>query len=188
MTDLNDLRPERQPIDVNEQEPVVNDPILLVDFLQLLSVKGNVGKLRVADVVLPTVSLGQVSTPAIQVRQPAFRSTDVFSNGILSGPAANAVMADTGQLEAGVYDVQTIITPNTGTITQRFAVEHRDAANAANLAVWNWLHAGTPAGGAGVYWSLGYEFAANERLRIINLVASNAGETVAATIFARRRT
>jgi hypothetical protein len=170
-------------------EPVSDDPILLTDFLQLLSVKGKVGQLRVANIILPTVSLGDVATPHINVRTPAFRSTDVFSNGIQAAPAIGTVLADTGQLPAGTYDVGFLCASNEDSNnSQSIVLEHRNAANAANLALWH--HMTLSVAVKTVIWpfyTFGYELATNERLRAINNIAGATLRTFNAVIFARIR-
>jgi len=172
--------------------PEVDDPLLVADLIRLLSIKGAIGRLPLADIVIPVVSLGDVVTPQIDVRQPSFRSTDVFSAGILTAPAANTVLADTTALTAGVYDVHfTCSGENTAANAASVRFEHRNAANAANLAQWD--HLIRSDGNAVLvsiwpFYSFGYVLGEDERLRAIITVALAASRVVSATIFARRRT
>lgn len=169
--------------------PQSADPELQADLVRLLQIQGPLGLLNVLDVVIPTVSMGQVVPLDVEVRTPVFRSTDIFSNGILLAPVANTVLADTGALADGNYDVQLAMQSNSAlTNDESFRVEHRNAANAANLAVWDYLVLN---GASAAYFYAGltfaYQLASNERLRIINPKATTAGRSQVATIFARRR-
>lgn len=168
--------------------PEVDDPILVADLIRLLSIKGAIGRLPLADVVIPVVSLGSVVTPTVAIRQPSFRSTDVFSAGIQLTAPVNTVHADTGPLQAGVYDMLLWISRGSGsTVGIQYNLEHRDAANAANLAIMSSL-AESGAGFVAFQLSLAYEFALNERFRILNRLAQAAGNETYAVIFARLRT
>jgi len=170
-------------------EPVSDDPILLTDFLQLLSVKGKVGQLRVANIILPTVSLGDVATPDINVRSPAYRTTDIFSTGLQTFQGAGTVLADTGALPAGTYDVAVGMAGRTTADQQRIDLEIRDAANAANLATWTHLIESAVSEDT-KHWDLMHfalEIGANERLRAVQVVAEAAGGSLTAHIFARIR-
>lgn len=167
--------------------PEVDDPLLVADLIRLLSIKGAIGRLPLADIVIPVVNLGDVVQPTVEIRSPAFRSTDVFSAGVQVGAGANTVHADTGALVAGVFDVQLSIDRGNGTTNhEQWAIEHRNAANTANLAVWNYINSASRAPYA-FQQTFAYEFAVGERLRIINVVALVAGDTSNAVIFARRR-
>jgi len=173
--------------DPDPSVPQVNDPELEADLIRSLGLVGQVGKLNFLDVVVPVVVLADVRTPTVEVSQPQFRSTDVFSNGKQLAAPINTVLADTGQLAAGTYDIL-IITSGAET-DGRLAhlVEHRDAANAATLMTF----AITDTGGQGIVgnqYTFAYEFGADERLRILNDIAYGANLAASATIFASRRT
>jgi len=166
--------------------PEVTDPILIADLIRLLSVKGALGRMPLADVVVPVVSLGDVVVPSINVRAPSFRAGDVFSAGHQTNAAANFVHADTTALPAGVYDVVIVISSSTGTGV--WNVEHRDAANAANLALWPIMMPGGAATAAVcLNQPFSYELAVDERLRILSTIGFGVGERSAAYIFARIR-
>lgn len=171
--------------EINPLEPRVNNPELEADLIRLLSITGPLGTIRVADVVLPTVSLGSVVTETVTVLQPSFRSTDVFSAGPQQGIAVPFVHADTGPLAEGAYDLQLHISDSFDT-GQIWDVQHRNAANAANLAIWSTVLLANS--GTVFNQQFAYEFAGNERLRILNRNAFVVGEISNAFIFARRRT
>lgn len=166
--------------------PEVDDPLLVADLIKLLSIKGAIGRLPLANIVLPVVSLGDVVTPTINVQAPAFRSTDIFTAGVLGPSPAGTVYADTGSLTAGTHDLQLYI-PGGDLLFPQWVVEHRNAANTAVLASWNIGHSSTlPLQIFSQTFS--YEFAVNERLRVVNLTTSGVNESGSAVIFARVRT
>jgi len=165
--------------------PQSDDPDLAADLIRLLRIVGPLGRLSVADVVIPVVSMGDVATRTITVLQPAFRSTDLFSAGLLVAAAVDTVHADTGPLAEGTYDVVIHISPQ-ATTNMFWRVVHRDAADAATLMEYR---PAAPAGASGsMVQTFGYELALNERLRITNTTAFAAGEGSSAWIFLRRRT
>lgn len=172
--------------------PEVDDPILIADFIRALSIKGAIGRLRVLDVVMPTVPIGNVLAQNVTVLNPSsapvFRSTDVFSAGTQVAPAANTVLADTTALPAGVYDVIITLGDTAVTVNSSFVIQHRNAANAANLMTIP-IIGGSGAGPSGTTTVVfAYEIALNERLRVLNEIAGLAARRFAAFIFARLRT
>lgn len=165
--------------------PQSADPELQANLVRLLRVQGPLGELNVLDVIIPTVTMGQVVPLDVQVRQPRFRSTDVFSVGFLQGAAIDTIHADTGQLAAGDYDIQLYISPNSST-DSIWRVEHRNAANNATLAQWGTT---SPINASqNLQQTLAYELGDNERLRILNGTTIPPGAFTTAWIFARRRT
>jgi len=167
--------------------PVALDPELAASLVRLLNIRGPLGNLKVLDTIVPVVSLGDVVQSTVQVVAPAFRSSDVFSAGVQVAAAANTVHADTLSLAAGIYDVTLQLSCGENSLNTNFVLEHRNAANAANLMtipiVMNSIsNAASPS-----TWSFGYELALNERLRILNAVAMNANRRTAAWIMARIR-
>lgn len=164
--------------------PQVNDPELEAELIRILSVVGPLGKLNVADLVIPVVNIADAFTREVLVRQPSFRSTDVFSAGIQTGAAVTTVHADTGQLPVGVYDILVSITLATSAQRQ-WGIQHRNAANSANLME---LPVVSDADGPSFQTqTFGYVFGPDERLRVINGNAMGAGELSTAFIFARVR-
>lgn len=165
--------------------PQVVDPERVVNLTRLLQIRGPLGVLNVLDTIVPVVNMGDVVTRTVTVLQPAFRSTDVFSEGVRVAAPANTVHADTGALAEGTYDLQLYISPNQSD-NVHWEVQHRNAANTANLAIWPVL--APAATGTGLLQELAYVLAINERLRILNIGGFSAGIQSAAFIFARRRT
>lgn len=169
--------------EVNPNEPQVRDPELEADLVRALSIVGPLGVLRVADIVIPVISMGNVVQQTVEVRSPVFRSSDVFSIGLQTAAPANTIHADTGALAAGEYDIHLYTAP-ADTEAHVWQVEHRNATNTANLAIWEWINT---TGGQGLIQTLGYTFALNERLRIQNTTVFGVGVSSVSTIFARRR-
>jgi hypothetical protein len=106
--------------------------------------------------------MGEVSlkVPALQVRNGARAAA----------PAANAVLADTGPLPAGAYRVEwNCVAMDTIAVGKGCIVEHRNAANSANIAVLG----GCAAGESQSDEEDRVVVAANERIRVT--VGSAAG-------------
>jgi propanediol utilization protein len=103
------------------------------------------------------------------------------ASGDLTGiTAANTVIADTGQLAAGVYLVE-IELGFSGTLVagKHIIVQHRDAANAANINTLGLC----PGGDSRYLLFRRVVVAANERIRAaVGAVATLAGEVVHASI------
>jgi hypothetical protein len=94
----------------------------------------------------------------------------IFASGIVIAPAANAVIADTGALPAGVYRVIVHVgSTGVAALGKGMSYEHRNAANSANVRTFTWP---TPAA-----YSIEQYYvtvALNERIRVVN--ATTAGE------------
>jgi len=165
------------------------DEDLKVEVIRQLEVVGQVDDLELIPAILPVISLGSVVPLTVQIFQPSFRSTDIFSAGMQVAQGANNVAADTGQLPAGIYDVQLYMgMSELVQTTASMNFEHRDAANAANLATYAVLGRTTVDGGpVQITQNFAYELAVNERIRIVQSTAFAAGRFALATIFARRR-
>jgi len=171
-----------------ERDPTVpqsDDTEALAETIRVLNIVGPLGRFNVLDTIIPTFSMGEVAQQTIQVVSPSFRSTDIFSTGIQVNAAAGLVLADTGQLAVGTYDMLLQMSSSQDEVATEFQVQFRNAANAANVAVWPYVMRGTDAVIATLTFAL--EIAANERLRIVNIAAGAGTDRVAATIFARVR-
>jgi len=168
--------------------PEVDDPLLISDLIRLLSIKGAIGRLPLADIVIPTVSLGDVVQPTVEVRSPAFRTTDIFSQGVQTAQAAGTLLADTGQLAAGTYDVLMQFSQVTGNTGQGHVIEWRNAANNANLATWEFTLRTQSLDAVQFGFSYAFEFGTNERLRVLQATLNAASSDSMAVIFARLRT
>ena len=174
--------------EVNPTVPQAVDPEVAVSLTRLLQIRGPLGVLNVLDTIVPVVSLGDVVERTVTVLQPSFRSTDVFSNGIQINQVAGTVLADTGQLPAGVYDVMLQMAGDNNEANQRVAFEHRNAANSTNLATWDYLlHMNVDDTKSWGPFHLAYELAVNERIRLVQVEAGQISRSTDGVIFARIR-
>lgn len=161
----------------------VNDPDLEAALNRLLTIVGPLGRLNVLDTVIPIVSLGNVVDPTIQVEQPSFTVGQFFTAGIITAPAAGAVLADTGQLPAGVYDVVvTLANSENSSVHNAFIVAHRNAADTADLSTWNFATIGGQ-----LVSAYAKVLALNERIRVTAQIAGSASRKYTANIFAAVR-
>lgn len=168
--------------------PQVVDPERVVDLTRLLQIRGPLGVLNVLDTIVPVVNMGDVVARTVTVRQPAFRSTDIFSNGWQASQLAGTILADTGPLAEGIYDVIFSSTAHTNVIEQRVETQLRNAANSANLASWDHAIGVIVDGGkTPVHYAIALDLGDNERLRIIQILTVGANAGLAGIIFARRR-
>lgn len=168
--------------------PEIDDPLLVADLIKLLSIKGAIGRLPLADIVIPVVNLGDVVQPTVETRVNPWRSSDVFSIGPQIAVAAGTVLADTGALPQGIYDVAVMCqgVDDSAPTTEAINLEHRDAANAANLAVWShMIFDNTVSMVVFPYYTFSYELGVNERLRAVLTDTLPASRVAGATIFCR---
>ena len=101
-----------------------------------------------------------------------------------AAPAANAVQADTGQLAAGDYDFDiNLACADTVAVGKGLVVEHRNAANNANINV---LGGCTPNGGAIHIQVRKITLAVNERIRVIAGTAAGAASSMYVSAIGRR--
>lgn len=173
--------------ETDSRVPQAVNPEVTANLTRLLQIRGPLGILNVLDTIVPVVSLGNVVTPDINIRGPIFRSTDVFSAGAQAAPATGAVLADTLALPDGTYDVKIAININESA-NRQLSVEHRNAANTANLMVFD-IPMGLDRSMMGMdKLSFSYVLAVNERLRVINSgTAGTVGSGYSVVIFARIR-
>lgn len=95
------------------------------------------------------------------------------TTGEKAAPGAAVVLADTGALPAGTYNIHvTAGLSQTAVGSADFAVQRRDAANAANI--WRQVHMIQFTGQTDYQWSAQVKLAVNERIRLITENASLA--------------
>ena len=129
---------------------------------------------EVSPVVLVGGTVSFVAAPG-----PPYRVTDVFTAGVLTAPAAGDVLADTGQLPAGAYNLDVFFT---GPIINDYDLQWRDVANGANLVSQRW----TILARTNVHISTRFQVDNdNERFRVVLVGAGGAGNDYQATIMAR---
>lgn len=162
-------------------------PLLVADLIRDLNLIGTVGLLNFSPAVVPTFLIGSREGALSLTSEPVpFESSHVFSDKT-TNPAINAVLADTGALPAGNYDVVAGISISGHPAGADFTnFQHRNAADAANLAEWPFARGPIQTEQA-FPQTFGYTIAANERLRWQNIAAIAGGTQVATFIMARRR-
>jgi len=156
--------------DRNANRPQLDFPQLTADIIRQLRLTGQIGLLEFSDQVAPVYIVAQREGALDLVTNlPAFTSASMVDGSVFD-PVAGTVIVDTGPLPAGTYDIfgsirGTGVSLVTGATIE---LEHRNAANAATLAV---LLNGTLTTGTGFPTAalplIGYVLALNERLRII---------------------
>lgn len=106
-----------------------------------------------------------------------------FTTGPQLSPAANTVLADTGALSAGTYQVRILASQDMAVANGvgSMKMQRRDSANAANI--WEQSLATGQQGTCVVDLSMRIVLSTSERLRILSNVTS-AGVTVQASIWA----
>jgi len=106
------------------------------------------------------------------------------SEGVKVAPANNIILADTGQLPTGTRTFVFLLHAQNNQLSSQWALEHRDAANAATL---NSMVFGQDAGGNEGAVDFICEFtiaiAQDERLRVRQVVTATAASTIQASIF-----
>ncbi len=162
-------------------------PQLTADLIAQLNLIGTVGLLDFAPTVLPVFIIGDrdLTVDAVPV---AYAAAEIFS-GAATSPSVNDIIADTGQLPAGTYDVFAQIHSASSALVgpAHAALQHRNAANTATLATLADAAFTTTVLESAVRISgLGYILSANERLRII-LLAQNMSGFLSGVIGARLR-
>lgn len=173
--------------------PQLDFPQLTADIIEQLRLTGTVGLLNFLDGVRPVyIAAARENALDLPARFPVFRSSEIFSN-TATNPALNAVLADTGQLAAGTYDVRAMVSTGILGAPQVFPVidlQHRDAANLATLSsipnqisvntnIISDLHA--------ITWTYATVIAANERLRFQLTSAAVTNGRIGTVIMAARR-
>lgn len=113
---------------------------------------------------------------------PAYAVTDFFSVGVVSAPAVNTVLADTGPLPVGPYTILVNIYVEEVSV---FEFQWRNAGNSADL-VNQRLRVAESAVGGFITWPIRLTVEnASERFRVINAQVGGVGVGFQVGIFAR---
>ena len=151
-------------------------PELTADLIRDLRLTGVLGLLNLSDTVVPIISVGNVRPQIVRTDLAPFDSAEVFS-GNTTAPGANAVIADTGALPPGTYDVISGGSVSGATAGGAlYELQWRNAANNANLAVW--FHSVRTLVSTSLLFTDGpmaLNIGLNERLRWTNIVANTGG-------------
>jgi len=150
-------------------------PQLTADLIAQLNLVGTIGLLNFADTVVPTFLVGSRGL-SFEVNPPDFTSAQSFFASA-AAPAANTVLADTGQLPAGTYDLRGSLSFNgNGTAGGVISIQHRNAANTVTLATL--IAAGVIATVQSLVATLppiGYVIAEDERIRVVSPTTAFVG-------------
>jgi len=158
-------------------------PVLTADLIDQLNLIGQVGLLDFEPSVRPVFIVGSRGLEVVS-EQPVFTTSQVFSAQLLN-PGANAVVADTGQLPAGNYDIKCWMALFINTGSGFLELEHRNAGNTATLASW-FLPNVNVDGSLSENYEFAIVVAEDERLRIFCPAALSSAR-VSGTIMARLR-
>jgi hypothetical protein len=136
---------------------------------------------ELSNVVQP-VSIVDSSVAITVSASPVLYNAPV-SAGSLAAPAINTVLADTGNLAAGAHNYKVIISVHEEVTLDTIALQHRDAADAANI--WEQQIFLDPSFQHASYFEIegADTFQLNESLRVILITASGAGSTFHANIW-----
>ncbi len=109
----------------------------------------------------------------------AYRVQDIFTNGVQTAPPVQTVLADTGPLPTGLYNIQVFVAAQE---INSYTFEWMDVANA--VPVWDQIIA-APDRETLIYQVRLVIVNADERFRIRNRVAGTVAIDYEATILAR---
>lgn len=143
-------------------------PELTADIIAALRLTGTLGLFNMSDTVIPVISVGNVRPQTFSFTPVIFESSEVVFGQAID-PLANVVLADTGSLAAGTYDIQGSLSyhGNSTAVGTAMVIEHRDAANAVTLATLLSLSSTTIKLAQSIVLPLmGYVIGLNERLRV----------------------
>lgn len=165
-------------------------PLLLADLIRELKLLGApIGLLDFVPSVQPVyIVSARGGALDVTAAPPIWTSSEIF-DGSAASPAAATVIVDTGQLEAGDFDITATVSNvgQNGVSSGEIQLQLRDAANAATIAVPITL----PTTQLNVFGSItlpiaGIQIAENERLRIQVITTAMTG-MVSGVIMAKRR-
>lgn len=170
-------------------KPQLDFPQLTADIIRQLRLTGQLGLLDFSDQVAPVyIVAAREGALEFEATSPAFASAAISSANVIT-PALNSVIVDTGPLPAGVYDIfaSGSATGNMS-INGEYALQHRNAANAATLATLLSMSLfGTTQFINMTLAPMGYTLALNERLRWF-MEAANTGSNSGTIAVLRRPT
>lgn len=110
-------------------------PQLTADLIDQLRLTGTLGVLNFSDTVVPVYLVGDNGI-SFEIAEPAIATAQI-TDGTAANPAATAVIVDTGQLPAGIYDMQLYMAYAASAAPEGYLEwQHRNAANVATLATW----------------------------------------------------
>lgn len=171
--------PPRDPLAIQ-----LDFPLLTADLISELRLVGALGLLNFLPEVRPTYIVGsREGALRITTAPVVFKTAETFT-GRQTNPAADVVVATTGQLPAGDYDVQCSFSlASSGGNIGFVSFEHRNAANLANLSRWDL--AVVSGIRDTIQFSFALELADDERLQVRTGIIITG--QISATIMAKRQ-
>lgn len=163
-------------------------PQLTADIIAALRLTGTLGLFDMSDVVVPTISVGNVRPQTFSFEPVVFGSSEI-TFGEQANSAIDTILADTGPLAAGTYNIMAALSlsGSVAGVNSPLVLQHRNSANTATLATLLSLTITTTANYHNSFLPLiGYVIGLNERLRVKTANILLAG-TNSATIFATLR-
>lgn len=133
-----------------------------------------------SDTVIPVSLVNSQITLDANISETAMQFA---TNGTSVAPAANVLLADTGQLPAGRYLFRCYIGWNDTGVVNSVNIEHRNAADAADI--WAFECVGDAANSVRFVQEWVETLAVNERMRLLVRVAGAAGQRYAGIIWRR---
>ena len=134
-----------------------------------------------SDIIQPVALVNSQVTLDAQLDESAMQFASV---GPQTAPAAGTVLADTGQLDSGRYLFRTFASWLDTLAINHLDIEHRNAANAANI--WQYEVSSNLADAQQFTNEWVEDIAQDERVRITNLLNSGAAMRYNAIIWRRK--
>ncbi len=179
--------------------PLIVDPALQAEVIRQFNLRGELAPFNLTENVVPIFDIGTllrdidptvVTTLAgsqgvrvglaagdtLQTADKRIEDTNVVDGGVTVNPGAGALLADSGQLAAGTSRIWA--TFGSTAALSGLELAWRDAADAADLAVWRFLYGA----GQSIQFRETCHFLLNERLVVRNTGAT-VGSAVAALSF-----
>lgn len=168
-------------------KPQLDFPLLIADLIAQLNIVGQIGVLDFSDTVQPMFIVG-TREGALSVTSEAvdYTSAQLFS-AASAAPGLNQVLADTGQLPAGTYDIQVGYSMSGDIVADFLFFQHRNAGNTADLSSLPIARGPLDHRDATMPLNFAVIVATNERLRFQIGTATTAGSRVGTWIMAKVR-
>ena len=142
----------------------LDNPLLVADLIAQLRLLGTVGLLDFSPTVLPVFIVGDRDLQ-VEAVDPAFLPGQI-TTGEANNPLVGTVIADSGQLPVGDYDVFFLVSMTVSVhLAASDSFQHRNAADAATINAWN-ITVTAPAT-EHLFMKMALTIAENERLRFI---------------------
>lgn len=164
-------------------KPQLDFPQLVADIITELRLTGQVGLLDFLDKIRPVyIVAARGGALNVVASAPVFTSASRTGGASIS-PAVNAIIADTGPLPAGDYDIFAMLTvQGVMNVIGSVQLQHRNAADAATIGtLMNIGMTVTHQANTIALPLIGYTLGLNERLRVqvaLGTVTGQVGTTI----------